>query len=262
VSERKVLKEIRIAASPDVVWKALTDAQELTRWFPLDARVKPGKGGSIWISWGPGFEGESKIEIWEPGRHLRKVSAPAGTEQKESTRPPFTVDFYLEGDGGTTILRLVQSGFGDGQDWDDEYDSIDTGWGLYLKNLRHCLERHRGASCVHRFEFLPPLAMSREQAWSRLETDLRLPKTPGAAFAVDVSSLKFQGLVEVSVPPSTIGLVVTSLNDSLLRIMLCAMHGKCFASFDVFGFGVESDRVDQLTKAVSTFLGKSLQTNV
>ena len=42
-STRVIEKQIRIAAPTDVVWKALTDAEELTRWFPLDAKVKPGK---------------------------------------------------------------------------------------------------------------------------------------------------------------------------------------------------------------------------
>ncbi|HET6639495.1 MAG TPA: SRPBCC domain-containing protein, partial [Gemmatimonadota bacterium] len=34
--------EIAIDAPVEVVWKALTDARELERWFPLEARVKPG----------------------------------------------------------------------------------------------------------------------------------------------------------------------------------------------------------------------------
>lgn len=33
------------------VWRALTEAEELTRWFPLQARVTPGEGGEIWMSW-------------------------------------------------------------------------------------------------------------------------------------------------------------------------------------------------------------------
>jgi uncharacterized protein YndB with AHSA1/START domain len=259
-SPKKIEKEIRIAAPTDVVWKALTEGEELTKWFPLDARVTPGKGGKIWMSWGPGFEGESRIEIWEPGRHLRKVQAPGATE-KEATRTPFVVDFYLEGEGGSTILRLVQSGFGEGQEWADEYDAIDTGWGLYLKNLRHYLERHRGTPCIHRFEFLPPLAMTREQAWSRLEAALRLPSAAGETFARDLPGARIEGRIEVVAPLSTIALVLSNYNDSFLWIVLCSMRGQCFASFELFGFGVGRDRVDELTKAVHRLLGESLTTN-
>jgi uncharacterized protein YndB with AHSA1/START domain len=255
---KKMEKEIRIDAPTDVVWKALTDAEDLTKWFPLDARVTPGKGGQIWMSWGPGMEGDSRIEIWEPGRHLKKVKAPDPTGAA-SAGPAFAVDFYLEGDGGSTILRLVQSGFGEGDEWEDEYDSIDTGWGLYLKNLRHYLERHRGAPCDHRWEFLPPLPMTREQAWGRLEAALRLPGT--GAFTAELAGVRIEGRIEVVASPSTIAFVLSNYDDSLLRIVLGQMRGKCFASFDLFGFGVGRDRADELAKAVRRVLEESLTTN-
>ena len=51
---RTIEKELEIDAPIEAVWKALTDAEELTNWFPLEARVKPGVGGSIW-----------RLESWE-----------------------------------------------------------------------------------------------------------------------------------------------------------------------------------------------------
>jgi uncharacterized protein YndB with AHSA1/START domain len=45
--ERRVEREIEINAVVEDVWKALTDANELARWFPLEARVTPGVGGKI-----------------------------------------------------------------------------------------------------------------------------------------------------------------------------------------------------------------------
>ena len=42
---------LEIAASPEQVWKAITDAGELANWFPFDARVEAGEGGSITYSW-------------------------------------------------------------------------------------------------------------------------------------------------------------------------------------------------------------------
>jgi uncharacterized protein YndB with AHSA1/START domain len=45
--------EIEVAAPVEAVSKALTDAAELSRWFPLEAEVKPGVGGTIRLSWGP-----------------------------------------------------------------------------------------------------------------------------------------------------------------------------------------------------------------
>ena len=34
-------------ASPDEVWRALTEAEELVRWFPPDARVTPDVGDPV-----------------------------------------------------------------------------------------------------------------------------------------------------------------------------------------------------------------------
>ena len=46
-TQRLFEMSIDIEATPEHVWKALTDAAELTRWFPLQARVTPGTGGSM-----------------------------------------------------------------------------------------------------------------------------------------------------------------------------------------------------------------------
>ena len=44
---RTIETEIRIDAPVDQVWQALTDPEELVRWFPLEAGVEP---------WPPGGE--------------------------------------------------------------------------------------------------------------------------------------------------------------------------------------------------------------
>jgi len=71
-------------ASPDDVWRALTDARELVRWFPLDARVTPGAGGSMVWSWArtgrPASTHGSRAacSVWcrrTPGRTTAKVAS-------------------------------------------------------------------------------------------------------------------------------------------------------------------------------------------
>jgi uncharacterized protein YndB with AHSA1/START domain len=59
-------KEKEINAPIGDVRKALTDANELARWFPLEARVTPRIGGKIFVSWGPAYEGEAEILAGEP----------------------------------------------------------------------------------------------------------------------------------------------------------------------------------------------------
>ena len=43
-----------------------------------------------------------------------------------------------------TVLRFVQSGFSTASDWDNEYDSFDTGWNLFFDNLRATLTHFAG----------------------------------------------------------------------------------------------------------------------
>lgn len=105
--ERVVEREITLDAPSAAVWKALTDAAELMRWFPLEARVSPGRGGAVWMRWDDAYDAESAIDIWEPERHLR-IRFPHERAMHLAT------DYYLEGRGGGTVLRVVTSGFGAG----------------------------------------------------------------------------------------------------------------------------------------------------
>ncbi len=104
---RTIEKTLEIAAPPEAVWKTLTDAKELVRWFPLKAEVEPRVGGRIWLSWEGEFEGEHRIEIFEPERHLRTTWNPMTKDEGGPTE--LSVDYHLEGRGGGTILRLVHS---------------------------------------------------------------------------------------------------------------------------------------------------------
>lgn len=136
---RRIDATIELGASTEAVWKALVDAEELSRWYPISARVSPGKGGTVFFSWGPDCEGEAPITAWEENRHLQITGA--------SPRPgagPYVQDFYLEARGGKSVLRFVHSGFVSA-DWEDDYfDSFDNGWGFMFANLRHYLARHYG----------------------------------------------------------------------------------------------------------------------
>lgn len=154
-----------IDAPADIVWRALSDGEELKRWFPIESRVTPpgpdGRGGSIFLSWGSACEGEAPITIWEPQRCL------AWTESHEGGAVQIAVEFHLESRGGQTVLRLVQSGFGRGAKWDDYYDSISNGWKFELQSLKHYLARHRGVdrSCV----WLPVrCSLTVAECWARL----------------------------------------------------------------------------------------------
>ncbi len=62
---------LKIAVSEKEVWKAITDAAELANWFPFEARVEAGQGGSITYDWGDGMTSLCHITTWDPPGHLR-----------------------------------------------------------------------------------------------------------------------------------------------------------------------------------------------
>ena len=68
--QRAFEMSLDLAATPAEVWRALTEAEELVRWFPLQARVTPGAGGTMFWSWGDTGDWETRIDAWEPGRLL------------------------------------------------------------------------------------------------------------------------------------------------------------------------------------------------
>ena len=110
--------EITIAASPEAVWHAITDAEELTRWFVEAAKVEPGVGGTISISWdGPADGPGSRIEVWEPNRQLRVRLAPMEMGAAKTGGETAIVDEYtIERRDGKTVLRFVSSGIPDAAD--------------------------------------------------------------------------------------------------------------------------------------------------
>lgn len=215
---RSIVKTVTIAAPAEVVWRALTEAEELIRWFPVNARVRPGQGGSIWLSWGGGTEGEAPITAWEPGRRL---------EWTESRGPiKLAVDFHVEAKGSGTVVRLVQSGFGDGPDWDDEFHMTTGGWSYFLEHLRWYLERHRGVP-RDLIAVRDPLPISRARAFAQLlgpsglSTDGSLARArAGEGYRTTTAAGEQLSGTVVAASPDTwqMGLTIAELGDAILFI--------------------------------------------
>lgn len=137
---RSATGRIELQASPERVWKALTDAAELVRWFPLEARVEPGEGGSIFMSWKNEYAGDSAILAWEP--HHRLVVSWGWDEAGE--HPPQITEYRIETEAGRTVVNVVTSGFPDDPSWDAYVESTNSGWRFELRSLKEYLERHAG----------------------------------------------------------------------------------------------------------------------
>ena len=123
---------IDVSATPEEVFRAITDPEQIVKWFASEARVDPRVGGEYYFSWGPGMGSTTTISAWEPGKHF-------GTSNERSK---IAVDYYIEAlGGGITRLRLVQS-FGPDATWDDEFfEKTKSGWADFLKKLKALLDK-------------------------------------------------------------------------------------------------------------------------
>ena len=238
--ESRIVKEIEIAASVDDVWKALTDGHELTKWFPLEARVTGGVGGKIFLSWGPDCEGEADIVAWEPGA-------------KFAWREPMAlIEWTIAARGQKTLIRLVQSGFAGEADWENEYfDSTNYGWSFMLAGLRLMLEKHPHEE--------------RNIAWPRVRTTLTREQAyhkvlgPNGIFVEDAGaklqpeksySLKtttnetYSGKVEFVWENRGFCVTVRELNDALFWLTLEGAPEKIEVQFWLSAFGIPEEDVN------------------
>lgn len=226
---------LEIAAPTEHVWRALTDARELMRWFPIKAKVDPGVGGKIWLYWEGSLQGFNTISVWEPERHLRTgwfdpESMPA--EDRPDTifykdteaQRQLVVDYFLEAKGGGTVLRLVHSGFSRDASWDDEFDGHRRGWTFELRSLRNYLEHHRGKD-RHIVWIAKPVRIDNAEAWSRLigkeallaEGSIEAIASGGRYALTTVHADRFEGEVILNEPPIQFAATVDNLDHSLLR---------------------------------------------
>jgi hypothetical protein len=206
----------------------------------------------MFVSWGPGMEGTSTIQVWEPERHLRilenRPNAPrkdceGGIEAVVDAKPvEVAVDYYLEAKGGGTVLRLVHSGFGTESSWDHEFESTHYGWMMYLRTLRHALTRHPGVPCRQAMKFVAT-ALDPKEAWARVMG----PKAFLASGSVEglkegdrfhwraANGDEISGAVQMCFPPTYIGGTIEQANDSLFGIT--AMPNIVMLTFMFYGLG-------------------------
>jgi uncharacterized protein YndB with AHSA1/START domain len=214
--EKKIVKQIEIDAPVEAVWRALSNPAELTRWFPLEASVEPGEGGKLSLSWGPGWEISSPIEVWEPNRRLKTAGQMV------------SVEWTLEARGGKTIVTITQSGFLTGADWEQEfYDSTDYGWRFMLVNLRHYLERHAGQPRLVAWSRYKS-SLAREAIHEKLtgargifEEGTRGFLNEGTRYALqNATGELWTGRTEFVVPPRGFCVSVDSLKDALVWLTI------------------------------------------
>ncbi|MDX1643246.1 MAG: SRPBCC domain-containing protein [Thermoanaerobaculia bacterium] len=127
----EVEKTIHLDASPERVWRAITEADELTAWFPESIEWEARQGGEGWLGWQSHGRFAARIEAFEPPRFLawRWAREPdTSLDETDTTLVEWTL---TPRDGGGTTLHLRESGFV-AESYRDENDA---GWDHELGEL-------------------------------------------------------------------------------------------------------------------------------
>ena len=135
----QIEKEIVIEAPIDVVWRILTEPDQIKQWFASEAELDGRSGGEGRLGFPSGQTYYLQVEVFEPPhRFAYRWLHEKGTRPRPDNS--MLVEFTLHSENGRTRLRLVESGF-DQMDWADEqkvkyFDDHSRGWEMFTGRLR------------------------------------------------------------------------------------------------------------------------------
>lgn len=158
-NERSIELEIEVAGTPDQVWNAIATGPGISSWY-VPHTVEERDGGAMTATFGPGMEVAGRVAAWEPPSRVLFDGGESGVG--------LAFEWLVEAtDRGTCVVRLVNSGFGSGEEWDGQYDAMTDGWAIFLCNLKVHLDHFGGQTAV---ASLPMATWSerRDDAWARL----------------------------------------------------------------------------------------------
>jgi len=110
--------EVAIAAPHEAVWRALTEPEEIRRWFGWDYDGLDAEIDVIYVKDVEADEASGTIRIGDGSR------------------------FEVEDRGAETVVRVTMPA--PAASWDEHYDDIREGWASFVEQLRFALEAHPG----------------------------------------------------------------------------------------------------------------------
>ena len=117
-------RTLELRASPERVWRALTEPAELNRWFGHECELELRPGGDAWFGWPDDGRFAARVEVVEEQRRLAWRWA-GHRDTPVDAGPSTLVAWSLERrpDGGPR-LSLRESGFED----EAAFRENDEGW--------------------------------------------------------------------------------------------------------------------------------------
>jgi len=170
---RHIELEVEVPGTPEEVWEAIATGPGITAWFvPAEVEEREGGGLSFDIM-GKGMEASGVVTAWDPPRRfVYEEEDPFGPGSPSRLATEWLVEARS---GGTCVVRLVNSLFATGEDWDDQLDDLREGWGAYLHNLWVYMTHFPGQRCST-ILVTGNAPSPKGRAWAELTGALGLPE--------------------------------------------------------------------------------------
>jgi uncharacterized protein YndB with AHSA1/START domain len=138
---RIIRAEIRTKATPQQAYDAWADPEKIAHWFVDRAEGKAELGATItWIFEKFNYRIPYEVLIAQPAEKFAiRWNPPPGMNAG-------VLEVTISKEGGDTVIRLVNSGFREGAEWNEEFEGTDSGWRMALALLKHYLENYFGSS--------------------------------------------------------------------------------------------------------------------
>ena len=132
---KALIFEVTIPAPIDEVWKAFTTSEGLSTWLTPGAVVDLRAGGEWTAHYPGGKTGGGTILTFKPKSEIvMSAMAPEWFPRVRADRTTARFEFKAV-DKGSTLVRLTQTGWKEGEEWDKAYDYLAGGNAELLQTL-------------------------------------------------------------------------------------------------------------------------------
>ncbi|MFG6503546.1 SRPBCC domain-containing protein [Microbacterium sp. P05] len=157
--EHRAERTYEVIATPEQVWEVIATAEGLTSWM-LPTNLEPRVGGAVTFDLGDvtstgvvtAYEPDARFAFEEPwpiaeepenlapgmAQWFESIGVPLSEVYEGLTHvSPIATEFLIEaGSGGTCVLRVVTSAYGNGAEWENEFfDEMVASLGAILDNV-------------------------------------------------------------------------------------------------------------------------------
>jgi uncharacterized protein YndB with AHSA1/START domain len=134
VPAKVLMIEVTVPAPRAEVWKALATSEGLSTWLAPNSVVELKPGGEWMVHFPGGSSGGGNIVSFVPEKEI--VIAALAPDKFPTVRAErTTARFELEDHGKGTLVRLTQTGWKDGDEWERAYEYLTAGNAQLLATL-------------------------------------------------------------------------------------------------------------------------------